>query len=149
MSEVRFRTLVIALAVLNIFVISALAGAVFTLVTKAEPQPSLMPLAGERLPQTERQAFQRALGDARRAARETRIEGQQAKLDVASILGQPTLDQTALTAALAKARQDDFAMREKIETKAVEFVATLPLDDRRLLAQGLLARIAPKPPATK
>jgi len=149
MTEARFRTIVIALLVLNIFVISALAGAAFTWLTERATPANLLPLAAEHLPAPQRAAFQRALADARRAGRDIRLEAQQAKIDAASLIGQQTLDPAALNAALAKARQDDFAMREKIETRAVEFVATLPLEARRLLADGLIQRLAPKPSTTK
>lgn len=149
MTEGRFRTLVIALLVLNIFVICALAGAALTFVTERAPAPGQLPLAGEHLAAAQRTAFQRALNEARRAERPTRLDATQSRIDAASLIGQPTLDPVALKAALAKARQDDFEIRQKIEERAVDFVAALPIEDRRVLADGLMQRLAPKPAAAK
>jgi uncharacterized membrane protein len=148
MTEGRFRTLVIALLVLNIFVICALAGAALTFLTDRTPVAGQMPLAGEHLPAKQRTLFQRALNEARRAQRPTQLDGTQSKIDAASLIGQASLDPLALKAALAKARQDDFTVRQAIEDRAVDFVATLPLEDRQRLALGLMQRLAPKP-ATK
>jgi uncharacterized membrane protein len=77
------------------------------------------------------------------------MDSQQAKFDAGTLIGQPTVDQAALKAALAKARAADLATREIIEERAVEFAATLPVEARRLLAEGIIQRITPKRPAPK
>lgn len=46
-------------------------------------------------------------------------------------------DQAAVLAALGHARDADVLLRTRLEAAAVEFAATLPPDERALLAQGL------------
>ena len=148
MTEARFRTLVISLLTLNIFVLCALIGGGLTwLLAAQQTAPRLLPLAAEYLPTTQRNAFQRALAETRRTLKQTMLESHQAKVMAASLLEQPQLDQAALSSALEKARQTDIAVRAAVEQRAVEFAMTLPVEQRRLLAEGLLQRIAPKPSA--
>jgi uncharacterized membrane protein len=59
------------------------------------------------------------------------------------------LDTEALSAALARARNADIALRTKLEERAVDFAATLSYDERRALAESLIRRGAPKAAATK
>ncbi|WP_286203024.1 periplasmic heavy metal sensor [Rhizobium lusitanum] len=94
-------------------------------------------------------AFRQALSDARKAERSSVLESQQAKIDAASLLGQPTLDTEALSAALARARNADMGLRAKLEQRAVDFAATLSYDERRALAESLIRRSVPKPAAAK
>lgn len=63
-------------------------------------------------------------------------------------MGAETLDPEALSAALERARKAEYEVRAATEMQAVEFARTLSLEARRRLAEGLLAREAPKP-ATK
>lgn len=149
MTERSFRIIVISLLVLNIFLIGALAGGGLTWVRSTQNKAESLPLAGEQLPSGQRAAFRQALNDARKADRPSILEAQQAKIDAASLLGQPNLDTAALSAALARARDADMALRERIEQRAVDFAATLSYDERRALAENLIRRNAPKPAATK
>jgi uncharacterized membrane protein len=149
MTDRSFRILVISLLVLNTFLIGALAGGGLTWIRNSQARAGVMPLAGEQLPSSQRKALRAALNDARKDQRPTILEAQQAKIDAASILGQPTLDTEALSAALARARNADIALRTKLEERAVDFAATLSYDERRALAESLIRRGVPKAAATK
>ncbi len=149
MTDRSFRIVVISLLVLNTFLIGALAGGGLTWIRKTQARAGMMPLAGEQLPSVQRKALRAALNEARKDDRQTILEAQQAKVDAASLLGQPTLDKEALSVALAKARDADIAVRAKLEQRAVDFAATLSYDERRALAESLIRRSMPKAGATK
>lgn len=149
MTERGFRIFVLSLLVLNTFLIGALAGGGLTWIRSTQTRVETLPLAGEQLPAGQKKAFRQALNDARKAERPSVLEAQQAKIDAASLLGQPTLDTAALSAALARARDADIALRARVEQRAVDFAATLSYDERRALAEGLIRRSMPKPAATK
>ncbi|WP_332304481.1 periplasmic heavy metal sensor [Rhizobium sp. GR12] len=149
MSDQNFRWIVVVLLVVNTFLVCAIAGAGFVYL-KNDPAAvaARMPLAGEQLPKAEREAFRRSLSDARRTMRETSAEARQARIEAASLMGAETLDPEALSAALERARKAEYEVRAATELQAAEFARTLSLEARRRLAEGLLAREAPKP-ATK
>lgn len=149
MTEFTFRRLVVGLLGLNTFLLFAFAGAAFVFF-KVEPSAVVnkLPLAGEQLSKGDMEAFQRALNDARRSARDQSLAARQARIEAAALMGEPTLDANALRGALDQARDAEYEVRKATEKAAVTFAASLPLDARRKLAEGLLAREAPKP-ATK
>lgn len=149
MTDRSFRIVVISLLVLNTFLIGALAGGGLTWIRKMQTRADIMPLAGEQLPSAQKKALRATLREARKDERQTILEAQQAKVDAASILGQPNLDTEALAAALARARNADLALRTKLEQRAVDFAATLSYDERRALAESLVRRIVPRAAATK
>jgi uncharacterized membrane protein len=140
---------VVILLAVNIFILCSIAGgtAVWLFNQQREVPVRQLPLAAEFLPDKARQALQKALGETYRAQRQMSAEAKQARIDAAALIGKPTLDIEALKAALAKARADDFTLRGQVEESAIAFAATLPVEQRQLLAQGLMQRLAPKPPA--
>lgn len=146
MTETGFRRLTIALLVLNLFVACVLVGGGITFLTATPPGPvPRLPLAGEQLPSADREAFQAALNETRRALRSTGLEARQARIEAAALLGEPQVDKTAIGDALKRARDAETALRAALEQRAIDFVAGLPLDDRRQLAEGLIAREVPAP----
>lgn len=150
MSDRGFRKLVLGLLALNSFLLAAiLGGALFYLYGDLRQTPSRLPLAGEQLPAKDRAEFQKALAEARRAVRPTQLEARQARVEAAALLGKPDLDAVALADALKRAREAETAVRAAAEAGAIAFVSTLSLEERRRLADGLIGREAPKPPATK
>ncbi|ENN85289.1 hypothetical protein RHSP_54177 [Rhizobium freirei PRF 81] len=149
MTDRSFRILVISLLVLNTFMIAALAGGGLTWIRNSQAPTGMMPLGGEQLRSPQRKALRAALNEARKEERQTILDGQQAKVDAASILGQPTLDTAALSAALARARNADIGLRAKLEQRAVDFAATLSYDERRALAESMIRRSVPKAAVTK
>ncbi|MGG7518152.1 periplasmic heavy metal sensor [Allorhizobium undicola] len=150
MTDYGFRRLVLGLLFFNTFLICGLAGAGFVYVRQDPPAASpRLPLAGEDLPAAERKALQAALAEEGKAMRPTSLEGRQARTEAAALLGQAQLDPAALAAALERARTAEVAVRAALERKALEFAAGLTLEQRRRLAQGLIAREAPRPVAAK
>ncbi|WP_448950383.1 periplasmic heavy metal sensor [Labrys neptuniae] len=140
--------LIISIA-LNIFLAGAIAGGLFLIETrKHAPRASLQTL-GEQLPLPGRGAFRQSLRQARQEAHQTILDGQQARRDAAALLRQPTLDATALLAALERARNADVALRAKLEQRIVEFAATSSPADRAVLAEGLSRYIHAPPPPKK
>ena len=149
MTDSGFRRLVIILLVLNTFLVCALAGAGLAYLKTDPVSPvARMPLAGEQLAKDDRDAFQRALNEARRTHRQASLDARQARIEAAALMGEPELDAAALAKALERSRQAEFAVRAATEQRAVDFALGLPIDARRRLAEGLLAREAPRP-ATK
>lgn len=138
------RTIKIGLAVsllLNIFLIGAVIGGATLLKTR---YPRIMAgafhVAGAELPANERHGFRAALRDTRRQSMPLTLAARQARQDAADLLQQPVVDQAAVSAALARARAADFALRVRLEERALAFAAALPPADRARLAQGLLRR---------
>ena len=137
--------LVAASLVLNVFLIGAVAGGAGWLLGRSNPGYSLES-AGGRLPADDRKAFRQALREVRRESRQIILDGQQARREAANLLQQPTLDATALAAALERARNADVTVRTRLEQRIIEFAASSPLEDRRLLAEGLLRHIGRQRP---
>ncbi len=149
MTDQSFRRLVLGLLVVNTFLLTAVVGGgLFYLSGEKRQTAQRLPLAGEQLPGKQRQALQQALADARRAVRSTQLEARQARVEAAALMGKPDFDPAALSDALARARAAEMAVRAAVEARAVEFAATLSVDERRRLADGLIGREAPRP-ATK
>lgn len=150
MSDTGFRRLTIGLLALNSFLLAAIfGGALFYLYGDLRQNPSRLPLAGEQLPARERTEFQKALAQARREVRPLQLEARQARVEAAALMGKPELDTAALADALKRAREAEASVRAAAEARAVAFVSELPVDERRRLADALIGREAPKPPATK
>lgn len=148
MSEGRFRTLVVILLAFNVFFLCLVAGgAAVWLYQLRETPVKQLPLAAEFLPEKSRKEFEKVLSQAYRAQHQTSLEAKQARIDAAALIGKPILDVAALKATLSRVREDDTATRGVVEDNAIDFVAKLPVEQRQLLAQGLMQRLAPKPPA--
>jgi uncharacterized membrane protein len=134
----------VALAVsllFNLFLASALvAGAVSLRGGGRMINAGSLRIAGAELPSAERRPFRRTLRDVRRAMRPTVLASRAAKGEAAALLQQPKLDQTAVLAALDRARAADLAVRAAVERRAVAYAATLPPADRAKLAEAMQRR---------
>jgi uncharacterized membrane protein len=149
MTDFRFRRLVIGLLGFNTFLLCAFAGAGLVYVKlDMAPSAARLPLAGEQLAKEDRDGFQQALSNARKAVRDQTLAARQARIEAAAQMGEEHLDANALQASLDQARDAEYQIRKATEEAAVKFASALPLEARRRLAQGLLGREAPKP-ATK
>jgi uncharacterized membrane protein len=138
----RLLKIVCAVSILlNIFLIAGLmAGAARLHGRRGMMAAGTFRIAGAELPDAQRDAFRQQMRDARLQARPIILQGKQARADAAALLRAPTLDQTALAAALARARTADVAVRTQMEARAVAFAASLPQTDRAKLADGLERR---------
>lgn len=137
------RMLKIACAIsilLNIFALSAAIGGAAWMQARRPAGTGSIRAAGAQLPPGQRQIFRAALHDARREMQPTLAAGRQARDDIASLLRAPTLDTAALSAALARARSADVAVRAHVEERAVAVAATLSPADRKTLAEGIARR---------
>jgi|GEM_PF-896962 uncharacterized membrane protein len=150
MTEQGYRRLVIGLLAFNTFLIAAIfGGGLFYLYGDTRQPPSRLPLAGEQLPGKQRGELQKALAEARRDVRSVSLEARQARVEAAALMGKPDLDAIALRDALKRAREAELAVRAATEERAISFATGLSLDERRRLADGLVQREAPRPPAAK
>ena len=89
-----------------------------------------------------------ALREARRAMRPTLMDARKAKMEAATLLRAPTIDEVAVVAALDRARVADMAVRAAVERRAVAYAAALPLADRAKLADAMQRRASKSRPAT-
>jgi uncharacterized membrane protein len=148
MSARSIRILLILSLTLNVFVVGALAGGAYMWrrAEQAEPSSTAMVgggrlrLAGEKLSPEHRRPFRQALREARRASAVLIEQSRQGRAEAARLLTQPVVDQGAVRAALARARAADFALRARLEERVVAFAATLPPEERAVLAEGLERR---------
>lgn len=139
------RGLVIALIVslaVNLFVLGGLAGAAlmgFPLLHRPPPQPGPPRLAalGAALTPEQRQAWQATIRQSAQNAgpklREARMLRDQAWRTMSS----DTVDTQAVLAALSQSRGLEFQARSEMDRAVVGFTATLPVDERRKLAEAL------------
>ncbi|TGR94294.1 periplasmic heavy metal sensor, partial [Mesorhizobium sp. M2E.F.Ca.ET.209.01.1.1] len=88
--------------------------------------------AGSRLPADDRKAFRQALREVRREARAIILDGQQARREAANLLQLPTLDTSALAAALERARNADATIRTRLEQRIIDFAASSSPEDSQL-----------------
>lgn len=134
----KFLSMSIAL---NIFLLGSIGGAAFWF---ARDERMIMAgslrIAGSELPANERRQFRMRLKAARRSMGDRLAEAREARGQAAALLRQPTVDIAAVTAALEKARTAELAIRSVIEARALDFVATLPQDDRGNLANAMERR---------
>jgi uncharacterized membrane protein len=74
---------------------------------------------------------------------DTVLEARKARREAIALLGQPNLDQAALSAALERLRNADMHIRTEVERSAIAFAATLPAADRMKLAEAMEQRSRP------
>ena len=145
----KMRIVLAVSIVLNLFLGAALiAGYVSLRADNRMINAGALRVAGAELPAGVRKPFRQALRQARRAMRPTIAEGRDAKAEAAALLRRPTVDQTAVNAALDRARAADMAVRAAVERRAAAFAATLSPADRRALADAMQRRaMGPNRPA--
>lgn len=85
----------------------------------------------------ERHAFRSALADGRRAARPQVRDLQAARASLAALLAEPTVTADALQDGLARLRQAEGVLRERLEPGAAEALANFPLQRRRAIADAI------------
>jgi uncharacterized membrane protein len=62
------------------------------------------------------------------------------RVQAAAIASRPTFDRAAVSALLAKARAEEASGHAKADEAVLDFMATMPADQRAKLAEGLKAR---------
>lgn len=145
----KLRILLIVSVILNLFLAGALVAGVFSLRSGGRTiNAGSLRIAGSELPSAERRSFRIALRQARRAMRPTLMDARAARIEAATLLRQPTIDQAAIIVALNRARAADMAVRAAVERRAVAYAATLPQPDRAKLADAMQRRANKVRPAT-
>ena len=136
--------------ILNLFLAGALIAGYVSLRTGGRMiNAGSLRIAGAELVLSVRKPFRMALREARRSVRPTIVELRAAKAEAASLLRQPAVDQSAINAALDRARTADMAVRAAVERRAVAFAATLPSADRAKLADAMQRRADKVPPTAQ
>lgn len=143
----RGRGLRIALVVslvLNMFLVGGITGAAI-MWSKTETRrplngigrPARLRQASEDLQPDNRRALRQAVRAAARSVRPQARRARAARIEARDLLMKPDFDRAAFEAALARARADDIAIRTRLEQSVVGVVATLPAEERAVLAKGL------------
>ena len=140
----RTTRIVLALSlVLNVFAVGAAAGGAYVwwhLGANARSAAQGLATAAQDLGSGQQEILQQALADARRQARPDAQAARASRIDVAGLLGEPTLDRAAIDAALAATRDADMKVRGRVEGAVVDFAAGLNAGDRARLVDALAAR---------
>lgn len=89
------------------------------------------------LPEPQAQALRRTIRDTVHQAMPSLREGRAARAEAARLFVQPQFDADAITAKLDSARASDMALRSNLEHRIIRFAATLPLDQRKRMAEAL------------
>jgi uncharacterized membrane protein len=138
------RTLRIALVVsviLNLFAIGAAAGAalIWSQTGHEAAAARRRPLfaAGDAMSHAEQARFRAAMQAAQVQARDVRLIARENRRVAAELFVKDTFDAAAVNAALARARDADFALRTRLEAAVVDFAKDLPQPERLALARGL------------
>lgn len=141
MNERATRVVLAFSLVLNVFAVGAAAGGAYVwwqLGAKA-PAQGLATVAQELGPERQ-DALQKAFAAARKQARPDAQAARSSRIEVARLLGEPTLDRAAIDAALAATRDADMKVRGIVEAAVVDFAAGLNAGDRAKLVDGLASR---------
>ncbi len=132
------RNLVIALAVslgVNLFVLGAGASLMVVRATGGQfggghPPPDPMGRTMRRLAPEDRQALRQSIANRQAKIDGLRAQARLARQEIGDLLEAPQVDRPAMTAAMARVRADDVAVRAEIEEAVVEVLAGLPKERR-------------------
>jgi len=91
----------------------------------------------ESLPKPQAQALRQAIHDTVRQEMPRLRAASAARADAARLFVQPQFDANAINARLDQARASDMAFRTDLEHRMIQFSATLPLDQRKKMAEAL------------
>jgi uncharacterized membrane protein len=138
---------------LNLFLAGLIVGGVVVArrVAEARPPAGLAPpngnrtplwRAGDELPQPQRRAFRQMFRQAGLDTRPAIRESRAIRRDAIDSLESASFEPNAAIARMNEARRMDSDARSQVETRILEFAATLTPEERRLLAQGLRRAMA-------
>ncbi|MFT4066502.1 periplasmic heavy metal sensor [Paraburkholderia sp.] len=140
----RGRTWLIISVTFNVFLVGGIAGALYRWMGDEHAiiaqQHRNIRFAADGLPPPDRKAFINLLREQHRDAMPLAKDAREGRRSVAQLFVAPQFDQQAIEAALARTRDADVEQRKRLEESIVAFAATLPLDERIRLAQGLQRR---------
>ena len=117
----------------------------------AAPQGPLQPIrrAALALPPGPRGDFAQAIKAVNTAERQNTLTARQLRQEAWTALGADKVDAPAIKAKLGQARLMESGVRSKVEDAVVDFVATLPQNQRALVGQEMRpqAQLQPQAPA--
>jgi len=124
---------------LNLVLVSAIVGAglMWSQIVARPARVQALRFAGEGLPPAHRAAFRAALRQTVRSLGPLRSQACDNRREAAELFVQPVFDAAAINAALDRARAADVAMRTSLEHAVVAYAATLPANERAVLAERL------------
>jgi uncharacterized membrane protein len=141
----RLKVLLAASLLVNVFAAGAIGGGLLMLtrpgiwrsLTAAPGAPRPIRAAGAALPAVDRERFRQTMQQVIRDNRDLPRIARENRETAAALFVQPHFDADAVSAALERARSADVTLRSRLEAAAVDFAATLPVEERTLLARGL------------
>ncbi|MDD1966465.1 periplasmic heavy metal sensor [Pseudomonas sp. NPDC090203] len=140
----RFKTLLIASVLTNVFLIGGLAGGWYQWSNRPHPPRSVVQhglhQALAQLPEARRHQLRRLLRETRAQNQALIVASRQAHADVVQRLQSAALDRDALDADLDRARTADISLRTRVDATLADFAATLPADERQKLAEAMVNR---------
>lgn len=140
MSVRGLRIALIVSVVLNVFVIGAVTGGVYRWSYAEVPaaiRGGRLRAAGDQLGPQQQAAYRQALRKVVIENQSTAMAARMARARAAAAFTAPEFDRIAVQMALDEARSADFAIRKNAEQAVLDVAATLPPDQRLLLAEGL------------
>jgi uncharacterized membrane protein len=135
------KTALAASVVLNLFAVGGLLGAAAALLggghggRAAQVRPILKVAAD--LPSTDRARFHQVMRSVVNEALPLQRAGRENRILAAGLFERPDFDAAAISEALKRAREADFAFRVKLEDAVIAFAASLPASERSAFARGL------------
>lgn len=144
----HYKVVLAVSLLLNVFLIGGVAGGLYQWLGQPEPAVA-MPMHGLRqaldnLPQARRHELRQLMRETRQENQALLTRSRQARQEVIRLLQAPTLERTALDAALASAREADSALRARVDASVAQFAASLPAEERQQLAASLYPRAKEK-----
>jgi uncharacterized membrane protein len=137
------NVLLAASLLVNVFAAGAIGGGLLMLAkpgilrSVTPPAPRPIRVAGDAMSPPDRARFRQAMQQVIRENRDLPRAARESRQAAAQLFVQPRFDEAAVAAALERARSADVTLRTRLEAAALDFAATLPLEERTLLAQGL------------
>jgi uncharacterized membrane protein len=124
--------------VVNVFTVGALGGLIYMRSLPQPARPGANPLvrAADNLSQADRDAFKVMLRQHVVQDRPTIRDSRQAHRRAMDLIGAEPFDRAAVSAVLAQARADDFAVRTHLEEGVLDYAAKLSPADRAAFADG-------------
>ena len=144
----RLTIALIASVTLNVFLIGGAVGVLVTgaritpaAAVKAKPPPNIW-VAAAALPSADRLRFRAMLRDHAQAVQPELKAVRASRQEAAALIAEPTLDTTAISDALQRARAGEIAARGEFDQAFIDYLATMPQNERAALADAMV-RAAP------
>lgn len=140
----RLKRLLIASLLANVFLLGGVVGGLYQWSQHPRPAPAVVQhglrQAMAHLPQERRHQLRQMLRETRADNQSLIMASRDAHRDVVQRLKAPSLDRDALDADLDRARTADITLRTRVDATLADFAASLPVEQRQVLADAMTAR---------